>query len=294
MRLDVQNLGKQFKSGQWGLRGCSFAFDGGVVGVVGPVGSGKTTLLRLLATVMLPTEGQALWDGTDVRRQLGHVRRNLGYLPQDFGVYTSVPARQFLAYLAATKGLAGRQICQRVDQILSDLGLSECAGQVLSRFSPEMRRRVGLAQALLADPLVLLIDEPGAGLSPRDWTTAQTWLFRATKVLNANRCLVLIATNDIAQIADLASAFLLLAEGQVIAQTTADEMLRRARSRVWQVEVDQTIFSELRSRYLISGLEREQNLVRLRIISDVQPLPSAVQSDPTLTDAYYGWIGGRQ
>lgn len=291
MRLNVQNLGKQFKSGQWGLRDCSFVFDGGIVGVVGPVGAGKTTLLRLLATVMRPTEGQVLWDDTDVFRQPGHVRRNLGYLPQDLGVYPGVSLRQFLSYLAATKGLAGRRIDQRVAQVMSNLGLAEYAAHTLGQFSLELRRRVGLAQALLVDPALLLIDEPGSGLAPRDWTALQPWLARAVESLTGDHPLVLIATDDITQVADLAATFLLLAAGQFIAQTTAEEMLGRVQGRVWQVVVDQAAGTQLRAQHLITGLERQGDLVSLRIIADASPCPGAVLVDPTLTDAYYGWIG---
>ncbi len=291
MKLDVQNLGKQFQSGQWGLRNCSFSFDGGMIGVVGPVGAGKTTLLRLLATVMCPTEGQILWDEVDVFRRPANARRRLGYLPRDFGGYPGVSLRQFLAYLAAVKGLTGQRIDQRVTQVMSDLGLAEYAGHTLGQFSLELRRRVGLAQALLADPALLLIDEPAAGLPPHDWVALQPWLACALESLTCDRPLALIATDDIAQIADLATTFLLLAAGKQAEQTTAAEMIGRVHGRVWQVTVDQAAAAQLRARRLIAGQDRRGDQVDLRVIADAPPGPDAVPVNPTLSDAYRDWIG---
>ena len=284
MKLVLQNLGRQYRNGVWGLRALSLSFAPGVVGVVGPVGAGKTTLMRLLSTVISPTEGQALADERDIRRRAAAFRRRLGYLPQRFDVYAGLSARAFLNYVAAIKGVEAGQlpVAQAIDQV----GLSEVADQKMGGYSLSLRRRVGLAQALLGQPRLLLIDEPGAALPAEE---RQRFFRCLEQVLAAGvleQALVLIATENVADVASLAGRLVLLQAGQVVWDASPDELLRSVQGKVWAMPVDQTQLVEIKRQYLISDLTRQGERVQLRIVADASPGEKAAPVDPTPVDAY--------
>jgi ABC-2 type transport system ATP-binding protein len=285
VELAIDRLGKRYKSGVWGLREFSIATGAtlgpGALGLVGPTGAGKTTLVRLLATVMPPTQGTIAWDGEDVRRRPNVLRRMLGYLPQYFGVYEGLPGREFLLYLAALKGLGGKAARSRVGEVLEQVGLSEVAGGKMGAYSNGMRRRIGLAQALLNDPRLLLVDEPGATLDPQERVG-----FCELLAALADRRLMVVATDTIGDVASVARTVILLRDGRLLLQATPDELLRSARDRVWSLTVDQGEFVELRRQHAISHLERQGGEVRLRVIAAERPYPDALRVAPTLEDAY--------
>jgi ABC-2 type transport system ATP-binding protein len=281
MNLVVDNLGKQYKSGAWGLREFSLTIDPGILAVVGPLGAGKTTLMRMLATVLSPTEGTMAWQGQDVSARPGVLRRVLGYLPQDFGLYGDLSGRAFLLYIAALKGLGRKASRVRVAQVVEKVGLSVVIGQKMETYSNDMRRRVGLAQALLNEPQLLLVDEPGATLDPQERA-------RFVDLLGtlADHRLVILATDSIGDVASIASTLVLLQGGRLVLHTVPGEWVRSMSERVWSVTVDQDTWVEMRRQYLISHLERQGGQVRLRIVSAAKPHRDAVPVEPTLEDAY--------
>ena len=166
MELVIDAVGKRYGRSVWGLRDFSLTLRPGVVGLLGPNGAGKSTLMRIIATVTRPTTGRVTWNGTDLARDPDAVRRVLGYLPQDFGVYPNLSALEFLEYLAAAKGLDARLARTRIAGLLELVNLTDVARRPLGGFSGGMRQRVGIAQALLNDPRLLIVDEPTAGLDP--------------------------------------------------------------------------------------------------------------------------------
>src|SRR5262245_20919737 len=168
MKLSIDRVGKQYPGGVWGLRDFSLELEPGVVGLLGPNGAGKSTLMRILATISQPTQGQVRWNGSDIARRPDELRAVLGYLPQDFGVYPNLSAQEFLQYVAAAKGLSSSEARRRIDGLLQMVNLADARRRMLGGFSGGMRQRVGIAQALLNDPQLLIVDEPTAGLDPEE------------------------------------------------------------------------------------------------------------------------------
>src|SRR6188508_672702 len=168
MNLSIQHVGKTYRRGVRGLDDFSLELGPGVLGLLGPNGAGKSTLMRILATVTRPTEGRAEWNGVDIVAQPDNVRAVLGFLPQDFGVYPNLSAQEFLEYIAAAKGIDGRAARKRIDELLVLVNLTDARKRQLGGFSGGMRQRVGIAQALLNDPQLLIVDEPTAGLDPEE------------------------------------------------------------------------------------------------------------------------------
>ncbi len=163
--LKIEAVSKQFRGGQFGVRDVSLDLKSGVIGLLGPNGAGKTTLMQMIATITRPTSGRIFFEGVDVTRRPNDVRRKLGYLPQDFGVYENLTAIEFLTYFAALKGVNSKK---RVMQMLEQVNLHQSAGRTVGGFSGGMKQRLGIAQALINDPALLIVDEPTAGLDPEE------------------------------------------------------------------------------------------------------------------------------
>jgi ABC-type multidrug transport system ATPase subunit len=169
MELSIEGVSKRYGSDVWGLRDFSLEVEPGVLGLLGPNGAGKSTLMTIIATITQPTEGRVVWNGTDIAEAPNEIRSVLGYLPQDFGVYPNLTAVEFLDYMAALKGLGAQKARRRIEELLDlvDLG-PEVRYRSLGGYSGGMRQRVGIAQALLNDPQLLIVDEPTAGLDPQE------------------------------------------------------------------------------------------------------------------------------
>jgi ABC-2 type transport system ATP-binding protein len=297
MELHIKDLGKRYKSGAWGLRDLTLTLESGtVLGMVGPAGAGKTTLLRMLATVMPPTEGAIAWNGEDVVKRPAALRSVLGYLPQFFGGYAALPGRMFLQYVAALKGLPDRVARPRIDELVDRLGLSKVASQAMGNLPNGLRWRVGLAQALLNDPQVLLVDEPGLPLSPEERAS----FYDLLGTLGNHRLTVLV-TDDVQDVAAAATAIALLRGGRLVVPDigsgsgptiTPEALVGSVRDRVWSLSVSRDALVDVRRQHQISGSERQGSQVQLRIVSAVQPHPDAVLVEPTLQDAYTYHMGG--
>jgi ABC-type multidrug transport system ATPase subunit len=261
MELCIDGLGKRYKSGEWGLRGLTLTLEPGtVLGLVGPAGAGKTTLLRMLATVMPPTEGTITWKGGDVVKRPQALRQALGYLPQHFGVYAGLSGRAFLA------------------------------DQTMSRYPNDKRWRIGLGQALLNDPQLLLVDEPGLSLNAEERSS-----FYHLLGAFADHRLAIVATEDVEDVASIATTIALLKGGRLVVPdigsraqpcTAPDLLLQSVRDRVWSLSVSRDVLVDIRRQHLISRSERQGNQTLLRIVSAARPYPDAVPVDPTLRDAY--------
>ena len=281
MRLAIDAVSRRYRGGVWGLRDFSLQLESGIVGLLGPNGAGKSTLMRILATVSRPTEGSVRWDGADVVRHPEAVRTVLGYLPQDFGVYPHLTAAEFLSYMAAAKGLPAGAARRRIGELLALVNLTEARRKPLGSFSGGMRQRVGIAQALLNDPRLLIVDEPTAGLDPEERVR-----FRDLLSELAGDRVVILSTHIVSDVEAVASSIAVIASGRLLRHDAPEALLRDLAGRVWEVTVSSQELEGLRRRALVSSASRRPDGVHARVVADTPPSASARPLTPSLEDAY--------
>ncbi|MFF3176516.1 ABC transporter ATP-binding protein [Streptomyces sp. NPDC057900] len=279
--LELVDITKVYRGGKRAVDGMTLRLDRGLLGLLGPNGAGKSSLMRIAAGVTRPTSGQVLFEGRDVVAKPDSLRRALGYLPQDFGVYPNLTSREFLSYLAAAKGLSRRSAKARIEELLELVNLTEAVRRPLGKYSGGMMRRVGIAQALLADPRVIIVDEPTAGLDPEERVRFRNLLGE----LSAER-VVMLSTHIVSDVESVAADIAVVAGGRLLGRGTPEEMLASVEGRVWEVEVDRADVPGLQRRYLVSRTIRTGNGVKVRLLTHVPPYATARRATPDLEDAY--------
>jgi ABC-type multidrug transport system ATPase subunit len=280
VKLSIENVGKCYRGKVWALRQFSLELKPGVLGLLGPNGAGKTTLMCILATITRSTEGRVLWNGVDLAKEPNALRRVLGYLPQDFGVYPNLNAQEFLEYLAAVKGLDATVAQRRIDQLLDLVNLQDVRKRPLGGFSGGMKQRVGIAQALLNDPELLIVDEPTAGLDPEERVRFRNLLAE----LSGER-IVILSTHIVSDVEATATDIALIAGGQLVTHATPEELLRRVEGKVWEWVVPSADLNGVKEAYRVSSTARRSDGVHVRALTDEPPV-GAQPAMPTLEDAY--------
>lgn len=281
MNLDINNLGKAYKRDFWGLRDFSLSIGSGVLGLLGPNGAGKSTLMKILATVTRPTEGNASWNGFDVVKSPDRVREILGYLPQDFGIYPNLNAVEFLTYLGAARGMVGKAARTRINQLLEIVNMAEARKRRLGSLSGGMKQRVGIAQALLNDPQLLIVDEPTAGLDPEERIRFRNLLSE----LSGDR-LVILSSHIVADLEAVATSIAVMSGGRLIVHAAPEKLLSSVEGRVWEVVVASSELAELKRTYVVGSTTRTSQGVRARVVGEQTPNGEARPVVPTLEDAY--------
>lgn len=276
--LQIDSVSKRFRSGNYGVRDVSFRVNGGVLGLLGPNGAGKTTLMQMLATVTKPTAGRITFRDTDVVARPDDLRRRLGYLPQDFGVYDNLTALEFLSYFAALKGVRSRG---KVQEMLELVNLHHVASRAVGGFSGGMKQRLGIAQALINDPDLVIVDEPTAGLDPEERVRFRNVL----SDLGEGR-LVILSTHIVSDVESIATEIAIMREGALVALATPEALMQRAEGSVWEAVLPSQQFDEVRRTMHISGAVRKSDGVHARIVSPQCPVAHATPAEPTLEDAF--------
>ena len=289
MKLSLEGVGKLYQGKVWGLKDFTLDVGPGILGLLGPNGAGKSTLMRILATITKPTQGTVTWNGTDIVRSPNNVRAVLGYLPQDFGVYPNLNAVEFLEYLAAAKGLDRKTACQRIQELLDVVNLLDARKRPLGGYSGGMKQRVGIAQALLNDPKLLIVDEPTAGLDPEERVRFRNLLSE----LSGDR-IVVLSTHIVSDVEACATTIALIARGQLVTCAAPDELLRSVEGKVWERVIPSAELPALRQQYLTSSTMHRSDGVHLRIVAEEAPGSAAMPQPPTLEDAYLSWISGKK
>ena len=279
--LQIRSLGKRYPGGTVGLADFSLDVGEGVLGLLGGNGAGKTTLLTILATVTRPSTGTFLWEGRDGVADPLSVRRQLGFLPQDFGVYEKLTAREFLTYLGRLKGLSGADLSRRVRQLLELTNLHGVADRRLGGFSGGMRQRVGIAQALLGDPKLVIVDEPTVGLDPEERVRFRNLLSEI-----AQGRVVILSTHIVSDVEAVASSIAVIRAGRLLRHATPEELLRRASGRVFSAVVSSEDLSAAQKTVHVSSLIRRADGVHVRFVAGAAALPGAREVEPNLEDAY--------
>lgn len=259
----------------------SATLEPGVYGLLGANGAGKTTLMRMLCAILESTSGEVLFDGQDVISMGADYRNVLGYLPQDFGYYPNYTAMEFLMYIAALKGIPKKIARQRAKQLLEEVGLSNVANKKVGTFSGGMKQRVGIAQALLNNPDILILDEPTAGLDPKERVR-----FRNLLSDYAGDKIVILSTHIVSDIEAIADEVLLMKKGRFVLQGTVSELVEKAKGKVWELTVLPEETRKWQEKATVANLRHEGKQVVLRIISDTMPTPEAVTCEATLEDLY--------
>ncbi len=289
MQLIVNNLGKQYKRDFWGLKDFSLDIKPGILGLLGPNGAGKSTFMRMLATITKPTNGTIAWNGTDIVKSPDVLRDVLGYLPQDFGVYQNLSAIEFLEYMAAIKGLDAVSAKRRIDELLQVTNLVEAAKRPLGGYSGGMKQRVGIAQALLNDPQLLIVDEPTVGLDPEERVRFRNLL----SDLSGER-IVILSTNIVSDVEATATHIALVNKGQLLREAAPENLLNELEHKVWEWTVHSDDLPALKQKHIISGTIRRSDGVQVRVVSTDKPDPNAQNVSPNLEDAYLFFIGGKK
>lgn len=260
---------------------------GTVFGLLGPNGAGKSSLMRIASTVTKPSSGKVLFEGRDVVAKPNALRPVLGYLPQDFGVYPNLNSREFLSYLAAAKGMSARSAKARIEELLELVNLTEAVKRPLGKYSGGMLRRIGIAQALLADPKVIIVDEPTAGLDPEERVRFRNLL----SGLAADR-VVLLSTHIVSDIESVAADIAVMSHGGLRRRDSPANLLRDIEGSVWEVLVPQRDVLAVQSSHVVSRMVQTVDGVRLRVLASRPPSADATPVAPDLEDAYLGIIHG--
>ena len=285
MELKMIKLTKQFGDFT-AVDHMNLTMTNGVYGLLGVNGAGKTTLMRMICTLLQPSSGKILCNGKDIFKMGADYRKLLGYLPQDFGFYPEFTVKDYLLYIAALKGIRPAVARKRVKDLISKVGLSKAANKKMKKLSGGMKRRAGIAQAVLNDPKILILDEPTAGLDPNERIRFRNLISE----LSEDR-LVLLSTHIVSDVEYIANEIWLMNDGQLLQQGTADELIRSMDENVWKCYADKSDVPALMKQYKISNIKSEPHDVELRIISKEKPFPDAVMEEANLEDVFLYYFG---
>ena len=288
LRIEVENLSKTYEGGITALKPLNLTMSEGVFALLGPNGSGKTTLMRMLATLLEPTTGTARVDGLDIRRNRLEVRRLLGYLPQDFGFYPGLTVAEQLDYMALLCDLGSAAArSEAIERCMSQVNMTQYRDRRVGGLSGGMRQRLGIAQALLNQPRLLIIDEPTAGLDPEERIRTRGLLAE----LGSDR-VVILSTHIVADVEAAADNVSILRFGDHLFTGKVEELLARVQGKVWMVEVSLPELHIIKEQYTVTGVYRTEGGTQVRVLADeVQhpggpSRPAARQVEPNLEDGY--------
>jgi len=280
MILSIQNLSKKYGKEKFGLKDFSITIENGILGLLGPNGAGKSTLMKIIATISQPTEGTLTLEGHNIVKEPNYIRKILGYLPQDFGVYANLNAYEFLEYMAAMKGVGGSGLGKRIEMLLEGVNLIEAARLPIGTYSGGMKQRIGIAQALLNDPKVLIFDEPTVGLDPEERVR-----FRNLISGMANDCIIILSSHIVSDIETIADEVAIMKNGTLVAKGTQADVIKAVDGKVFEIVLDSASSDSFKTNYQVINSMRQKEKTRIRYISD-QPSNGSSACAASLEDAY--------
>ena len=287
MELKITDLTKTF-NGFAAVSHFSCQMTQGVYGLLGVNGAGKTTLMRMLTTLLRPTSGEITWNGQDIFRLEGKYRDKLGYLPQDFGYYPDFSVEDYLSYIASLKGIRPAVAKRRVQELLSQVGLAKVRKKKMKTLSGGMKRRAGIAQAMLNDPQILILDEPTAGLDPNERVRFRNLISE----LSEDR-VVLLSTHIVSDVEYIADRIILMKDGSITQSGTAEEITQSMPEWVWQCAVSREEIPAFLKQFKVANVKTTPQGAALRIVSARKPTPDATPVAATLEDAFLCYFGER-
>ncbi|TSE11419.1 ABC transporter ATP-binding protein [Aquimarina algiphila] len=280
MKLDIQNVSKKYSGKKYGLKDYSLSIEKGILGLLGPNGAGKSTLLKMIATISKPTNGAIHLNKNNIIKDPNYMHKQLGYLPQDFGVYPNLNAYEFLEYMAALKGIGGTQLKQRIALLLEGLNLTEVAKKPIGNYSGGMKQRIGIAQALLNHPKIVLFDEPTVGLDPEERVR-----FRNLISELANDCIVILSSHIVSDIDTIADEVAIMKDGQLLTKASQNTIVDSIKDKVYETTITKEAISGFSANHVILNTIRKKENIIVRYISEENPKDSKL-CQATLEDAY--------
>ncbi|MBQ9045342.1 MAG: ABC transporter ATP-binding protein [Oscillospiraceae bacterium] len=280
MRLEFDNISKIY-GGNVALEHINLTLEYGIYGLLGPNGAGKTTLMRIMTDLLVPSTGRVLLDGQDISVLGAEFRKRIGYLPQDFGFYPNYTAEQFLLYISKLKGLSKFEAKQQTDELLRMVGLEAKSREKMRNLSGGQRQRVGIAQALLGDPDILVLDEPTAGLDPEERIR-----FRGIISGLSQQKIVLLSTHIVSDLEAVANEIILLKKGRILDKKKPFELLEQIKGKVWTVTVPAENKLDFTLKYPCSNVMHMDGKSVIRLLSDTRPHADAIVATPNMEDMY--------
>ncbi|BBI31262.1 ABC transporter ATP-binding protein [Cohnella abietis] len=278
--LTVNQVSKNFGS-FCALKGINLEFTNGVYGLLAPNGAGKTTLIKMLATLLFPSEGEILYKGESIIRMDERYRELLGYLPQEFGYYKNDSPKKYLLYISALKGLPASKAKRRVQELLKLVALEQVMNKKMKKFSGGMIQRVGIAQAMLNDPKILILDEPTAGLDPKERVR-----FRNLLTELARDRIVILSTHIVSDVESIANEIVMIKDSQVLYKDSIASICKVIEGWVYETEIDYDAASEFRKHYLSLSEKQEEGKLKIRFISKEAANPLWKAVSPSLEDVF--------
>ncbi len=285
MELSFDRLTKHYGS-KIAVDRVSARLTPGVYGLLGANGAGKTTLMRMLCAILESTSGEVFFNGEEVTGMGAVYRDLLGYLPQDFGYYPGYTAEEFLSYVATLKGMPRDMARRRIRELLDTVGLQDAGRKKLRSFSGGMKQRVGIAQALLNDPQVLILDEPTAGLDPKERVHLRNLLADY-----AGDRIVVLSTHIVSDVEAIADQVFIMKDGRFILRGTVPELVHRGTGKVWELAVPRSRAQLWQERVTVANFHYEGEQAVLRIVTDERPAAEAIPCRATLEDLYLYYFG---
>ena len=283
--LTIEHLSKTYPGGVRALRDVSLRIPTGMFGLLGPNGAGKSTLMRTIATLQEPDSGRIMLDDLDVLREKEQVRRLLGYLPQEFGVYPKISAQAMLSHLAVLKGVPPSHTKETVEALLQQTNLWDVRKKRLETFSGGMKQRFGIAQALLGDPKLIIVDEPTAGLDPTERLRFQNLLSQIGENL-----VVILSTHIVADVSDLCSQMAIIAKGQVLLTGDPAEAIARLEGRIWRKVVGRDELPNYERDHMIISTRLAGGRTVIHVYADERPADGFERAETELTDVYFSTL----
>lgn len=280
MELQVEHLCKSYGRRE-ALQDVNFTLQKGIYGLLGENGAGKSTLMRMMATVDFPTKGGIRYDGKDIFSMDEEYRGVIGYMPQNYSVYPGFTARDFLEYMGVLKGVPKNRLESRINEVLEFVNLSDVAGKKVKTFSGGMKRRIGIAQAIINEPEILIFDEPTAGLDP-------TERIRFSNIISdmGKDKIVLLSTHIVSDIEAIANELVVLKKGNILKTGKVNEIVQTVKGQVWETVISHDIYQKLRKERVVIHLKQMGKEVQVRFVGKQYPDVENCQVEPTLEDYY--------
>ncbi len=280
MLLDIQNVSKRYNKNNYGVKDFSMTIEKGILGLLGPNGAGKSTLLKMIATVSTPSNGIISLNKNNIVKDANYMRKQLGFLPQDFGVYPNLNAYEFLNYMAALKGIGGNKLSTRIAQLLEGLNLLSVAKKRIGSYSGGMKQRVGIAQALLNHPKIVIFDEPTVGLDPEERVR-----FRNLISDLANECIVILSSHIVSDIDTIADTVAIMKNGTLISYGNQEDSIQKVKGKVFETTIEKEVLSDFKNQHVVVSTTRTGNSLIVRYITDI-PVKNSIEKEANLEDAY--------